>query len=580
MDFDFKVVGFSLTNYGPFLETAEVPVDELFTFVIGKNNTGKSWVLRALAMKELKGHVRDGTTLTSCTLSLEARSKEDALAIIKYKASNTEYAGVHPDPRGLNTNSIDAAQRYWMFLKNNSKPFGITAKRLAPTGTPVVQMPCDAYETSGRPANAGDGKAHSAMISSIQNVFNRVRFFDFRTTNFETTEDSSDRTLQETGRNLPTALAARSQLNGNIYARYMALVTRVLPELAWITPTTSNNMAKLSARFEIPSETSDETLIPLADCGAGVGHVLAILYVAFYERNRIILIDEPQAYLHPSACRELIKVLRELRANGHQYIIATHSTAILSEGLPATVIQVERTGDSSTLRASPRSTYSEAINDLAVVGARWSDVFVSDEIVWVEGETEADCLPFIMLHFFDAVGFSFLPLRATADFRKSDPAKFAVTMHSKIASRLSLATPKCRVFLDTENLSEADQIQRKRDVGSSLEFFPFAMYEQQLFHAEAITNSIMEDSTGDSTIIRADVLAKVTEQLGDCAVDQEQNWAKRLKDVFNNVAEGRFLYDKRRHGLSMTKYLLEHDDSKFYGLRDFLSAQFGLKPIR
>lgn len=580
MDFDFKVVGFSLTNYGPFLETLEMPVDDLFTFVIGRNNTGKSWVLKGLAMKDLKGHVRGGKVSTSCTLSLEARSKEDALAIIKYKAFHNEYAGVHPDPTGQSTNSIDAAQRYLMFLKCNSKPFGITAKRLAPTGTPVVQMPCDAYETHGKPANAGDGKAHSAMFSSIQNAFNRVRFFDFRTTSFETTEDSADRTLQASGSNLPTALAAQSLLNSSIYVRYMALVTRVLPELAWVTPTTSNNVAKLSARFEIPSETSDETLIPLADCGAGVGHVLAILYAAFYERNKIILIDEPQAYLHPSACRELIKVLRELRTNGHQYIIATHSTAILSEGLPATVIQVERKGDSSTLRASPRSTYSEAINDLAVVGARWSDVFVSDEIVWVEGETEADCLPFIMLHFFDAAGFSFLPLRATADFQKIDAAKFAVTMYSKIASRLSLATPKCRVFLDTENLSVDQQRKKKEAVGSSLEFFPFAMYERQLIHAEAITHAIMEDFSGDPTIDRGNILAAVTKYLAENTADQVQNWAQRLSDLFNTVTDARVPYDKRRHGLSMTKYLLEHDDSKFHELRIFLSSQFSLKPIR
>ena len=576
MDFDFKVVGFSLTNCGPFRQTEEMPIDELFTFVIGKNNTGKSWVLRGLAMRDVKPHLRLHQQAVVTSLTLQA-DREKALACLRVNDGET-LSALWPTPANTSgSGQREASMKYWRFLNESSTPLEVKAK-FQPTKI-VIELTPGGYRSTGT-VSRSNAPLHEILEQEAKDARNAFRYFDFRATNFEVTQDSGDRTLQPSGSNLPTALSAQYQHNGKKYESFMRLVIRVLPELAWVTPTTSNNEAKLSARFEIPVETSDDTLIPLADCGAGVGHVLAILYAAFYERNKIILIDEPQAYLHPSACRELIKVLRELRPNGHQYVIATHSTAILSEGLPATVIQVEREGDSSTLRASPRSTYSDAINDLAVVGARWSDVFVSDEIVWVEGETEADCLPFIMLHFFDATGISFLPLRSTSDFQKSDPAKFAVTIYCKIASRLSLATPKCRVFLDTENLSAPQQLQRKDDVGSSLEFFPFAMYEQQLIHAEAITHAIMEDFSSDPTIDRANILAAVTKYLAENSTDQVQNWAKLLNDLFNKVTEARVPYDKRRHGLSMTKYLLEHDDSKFHDLRDFLIAEFGLKPVR
>lgn len=552
-----------------------MPIDDLFTFVIGKNNTGKSWVLRGLAMKDLKGHARGDGFVPRLTLQLQASSKQNALELLKYYDGVKNTAALWPTPVQLNQQN--AIPLFWKALNECTFPLRVLISKTRDSYVSYTLEP-QPYEAQFD-ISRSDTELDERLKREAGLALNLFRHFDFRTTQFASSPDSGVVELTQNGDNLPTALA-QQQSNPEKYRLYMNLVHRVLPELSWVSAKTANGQAHLSARFEQPSSDGDDTLIPLADCGAGVGHVLAILYAAFYERNKIILIDEPQAYLHPSACRELIKVLRELRTNGHQYIIATHSTAILSEGLPATVIQVEREGDSSTLRASPRSTYSEAINDLAVVGARWSDVFVSDEIVWVEGETEADCLPFIMLHFFDAAGFSFLPLRATADFQKIDAAKFAVTMYSKIASRLSLATPKCRVFLDTENLSVDQQRKKKEAVGSSLEFFPFAMYERQLIHAEAITHAIMEDFSGAPTIDRGNILAAVTKYLAKNTADQVQNWAQLLSDLFNTVTDARVPYDKRRHGLSMTKYLLEHDDSKFHELRIFLSSQFSLKPIR
>jgi len=423
------------------------------------------------------------------------------------------------------------------------------------------------------------------MFSSIQNVFNRVRYFDFRTTSFETTEDSADRTLQASGSNLPTALAAQYQINSSIYARYMALVTRVLPELAWISPTTSNNVAKLSARFAVPTETSDETLIPLGDCGAGVGHVLAILYAAFYERNKIILIDEPQAYLHPSACRELIKVLRELRPNGHQYIIATHSTAILSEGLPATVIQVEREGDASTLRASSRSTINEAINDLASVGARWSDVFAPDEIAWVEGETEAHCLPLVMMHFFGRAGVTFIPLVQTGDLydggtrpqsiqqARRSRAELARDMYQKFSKQLSLASSNFHIWLDKEGLSDAEQADFKSKIGLSLKFFPFTMFEDTLLHPQAIANVLRRDLQLDEKL----VLAKVTEALEQRTQNPTpEKSAEFLAELFADISGTTVRYDKIRHGKELTAYLLKHEPANFRELQAFLAQELRL----
>jgi hypothetical protein len=58
-----------------------------------------------------------------------------------------------------------------------------------------------------------------------------------------------------------------------------------------------------------------------------------------------------------------------------------------------------------------------------------------------------------------------------------------------------------------------------------------------------------------------------------------QNWARRMTDLFAKVSDSRVEYDKRRHGRSMTKYLLENNESCFYKLRDWLAEQFKIEPI-
>src|SRR5262249_35224746 len=57
--------------------------------------------------------------------------------------------------------------------------------------------------------------------------------------------------------------------------------------------------------------------------------ILAIVYVIVTaDYPHVMLLDEPQSFLHPGAARKLIDVLA--RYPQHQYIVATHSSAIIS----------------------------------------------------------------------------------------------------------------------------------------------------------------------------------------------------------------------------------------------------------
>jgi predicted ATPase len=83
-----------------------------------------------------------------------------------------------------------------------------------------------------------------------------------------------------------------------------------------------NIQGNLVELFIWPHETWTERLdlaVPLAKCGTGVGQLLAIFYVIVTaDQPRVIIIDEPQSFLHPGAVRKLLEVLSEYPY--HQFI--------------------------------------------------------------------------------------------------------------------------------------------------------------------------------------------------------------------------------------------------------------------
>ncbi len=60
--------------------------------------------------------------------------------------------------------------------------------------------------------------------------------------------------------------------------------------------------------------------------------------------STVVIIDEPETYLHPDVQRQLIGILREL---GPDALIATHSTEIMAEAEPADIILVDKKASSA-----------------------------------------------------------------------------------------------------------------------------------------------------------------------------------------------------------------------------------------
>jgi energy-coupling factor transporter ATP-binding protein EcfA2 len=118
-------------------------------------------------------------------------------------------------------------------------------------------------------------------------------------------------------------------------------------------------------------------------------------------RTTLLLIDEPELYLHPQGVEQVRIALKKLSRNGYQVIFSTHSPALITrDAAPDTVI-VRKTGvPLSTLSRNPlRAAVTSAIfnyphqSRMIFELGRASEIFFSDKVLLCEGKTEARLLP-------------------------------------------------------------------------------------------------------------------------------------------------------------------------------------------
>lgn len=94
---------------------------------------------------------------------------------------------------------------------------------------------------------------------------------------------------------------------------------------------------------------------PLSDEGDGLRGFFAVYIAALMDNRPIVLIDEPEAFLHPYQARELGKLIRQHCRENSQIVISTHSVHFLSglldassgssDGESLSIIHLSRIGD-------------------------------------------------------------------------------------------------------------------------------------------------------------------------------------------------------------------------------------------
>ena len=365
----------------------------------------------------------------------------------------------------------------------------------------------------------------------------------------------------------------------------------IFPSIKWVAaaPDDGPPNAKISVSAYDENANRPDLLVPLSECGTGVGQVLAILFAAItFQQSKIFLIDEPNSFLHPSAARRLIEILRVY--DHHQYILTTHSAEIIAAAEPSTLHHTRWTGTESVVENLSGGEVRKTQLALADIGVQISDIFGANEILWVEGQTEQMCFPKLI----DATpGSNFknakvLALRSTSDVDHNRPsAKLVREIYDTLSASNALVPRAVGFRLDREGRHDEMMVSLEIETARQIRFLPRRNYECYLIHPAALAHLFSDVEFGEEVNLSQNRIEQSVQALGGnkelCAVRYWKDdfsdpvWLKHvdgarlLQMLFKELTNSQLEYKKTSHSVALTEWLIVNDPSHVQELIDFVS---------
>lgn len=600
------ISSFQLKNYKGFLESSTLAFAPGFNLIVGPNNAGKTALLEALSVGFTNKPHRSLTTVptssskpnqvSSANLSFTL-SGEELREMFRTPGQSIFIPMAKPDSDVAQSMGDVNSESGHEYLKNHLLSQSELTFHLRFQNNQMYspKFPSlDLYEPHGVDGTAGefwfvrftireDGTTTSQYVRSAKNSdfgltvaeMGRSRIYNFQAERFNVGESDFGRNeiLAPNAQNLPEVL---SDLQSNIarFERFNALVREILSNVQHVSVhahPSQNNRLEILIWNHNPESEREDLAIPLSESGTGVGQVLAILYVVLTsDFSRTIIIDEPQSFLHPGAVRKLIEILK--RYPQHQFIISTHSPTVIASAYPTTITLIKQEGTESVCELLDASQVDEQSKCLAEIGARPSDVFGADNILWVEGQTEEECFPLILEEIVKhpLMGTIIRGVKQTGDL-EGRRARLVFDIYDRLSQSGSLLPPAIGFLFDSETRTEEEKEELRRRSTNPVDFLPRRMYENYLLHPAAIAHvtSELKDFRPES-VAEADVTALIQQKQGDSKyfdpleVGNGEDWITRihgaliLDDIFKELSEQRYCYEKTTHAVALTEWLIEN----------------------
>ncbi|MGH1359929.1 MAG: ATP-dependent nuclease [Burkholderiaceae bacterium] len=171
--------------------------------------------------------------------------------------------------------------------------------------------------------------------------------------------------------------------------------------------------------------------------------------------RRLLLVDEPELYLHPQGVRRLRVALAHLAESGFQVVFATHSPLMLSRENAQNAIRVRnQPGGGADIKRPMKQAVSEALDNaesqsrtLFQLG-NIAEIYFSDVVVLCEGKTDLRLLPLayemIYGHPPELDHITFVSLGSCADIPKALPVLRAMGIKTRAVADLDFGYTNAR----------------------------------------------------------------------------------------------------------------------------------------
>ena len=383
-----KLISFSVSNYRSITVAHKINMKQM-TVLVGKNNEGKSNILKALnvAMNSLLEHSqRSSRSRMLITPFNSKRIREDYFywdrdfpTTLKKRVTASGLESIFKLDFRLNENERMAFKEATGIRGNEDIPITI---KIGKDNEPKISVP-----KRGSSSYTKKSKVVAQFISN--NIsFNCIQAVRTEKMAIEVLEDILNEELLVLRNNQEylNALNAIKDLQLDILKKISQKVSdslyEFLPKLKKVNISLDTEQRRfvLGKEIDIIIDDGSETSISLKGDGVKSLTALAMLKDKYYVKEAsIIAIEEPEAHLHPEAIHQLVKVINNL-SDTNQIIISTHNPAFVSRNaLKANIIV-------NSGSAKPAKTIKEIRDTLGVLP---SDNLTNARFVLVvEGESD------------------------------------------------------------------------------------------------------------------------------------------------------------------------------------------------
>ncbi len=396
--------------------------------------------------------------------------------------------------------------------------------------------------------------------------------------------------LAPSAANLTNILHLLHNEHGDGFRQLVAHLREIFPTVGNLSVRTMPGNNNLEVRvWPTEAMARPELSFPLKESGTGVAQAIALLTAIMNIDKAIIIIDEINSFLHPAAVKALLRILQTEYAQ-HQYIISTHAPDVISFSNPTTIHLVKREGYESRverLDLTKIETFREVAEHL---GVSMADVFAADRVIWVEGQTEELCFPYLYRERYGPLprGTIFTSVVATGDFhaKKRDKALVYEIYQRLIAAATSLV-PNVSFSFDSENLTESEKEDMRRAAKGALDFLPRRHLECYLIDPAAIAAFIAHKDPQSASTVTPDSVAAalkkaaaekplhIPEWNGNIADEQ---WlagvdaAELIGTVCGTLSEQRMRFAKKADSLFLLQHILKNNGQHLDPLAKYVAS--------
>jgi predicted ATPase len=583
------IKSFEIRNYMSFDDSGQQELARRVNVIVGQNNAGKTALLKAFSLgfpnlpHRNLSHRRDHVYYPNSELNLEfcATGAEIRNVLLTVNVqipipSNLDHQEFLDSLLCSETITFymqrvaggSAAPRYpshrlFSFQQGQSQWYFNVRPNEQKTG----------FLVSEKQSGSGDSLG-PVMLSALQQ---KTYFFDAQRLNVGRCPIGNRTILDSNASNLAEVLL-NLQHNRFRFDRLNEHLRQIFPSINSISvrPAPDNGtLAEILVWSIDPATERDDLAIPLNESGTGIGQVLAILYVVLAADANVLVIDEPNSFLHPAASRQLVKLLREFR--DHQYIISTHSPEVIAGTSPERLLMLRFQDQKTTISVLQNESVKGVQEALTEVGARLSDVFGADAIVWAEGPTEEACFQRVLKAMGVDLGsrVSIVALRNTGDLQAKRSKAEAIWEIYQRLSQTNALMPRALAFsFDREGRTKDEIKELKSRSNGTVQFLPRRMFENYLLHPGAIAAHLGTLPTFVSNAPAPEDIQKWIDNRGDdpsyfadgkSPAPSDDQWcyqvdgARLLNDLYSSISNTQESYRKVTYAIELVDWILAND---------------------